>query len=148
MSDLESYIDSVLQNSQDFQKLKKLAIQINDIGSQVADFVTTITPTLRDINNRLIDAEEEFDDLIKKLAKTPPHLISLPPLKILGGVPAPAPSPSTMQTQPAGAPSQPASIPNLPNPAVAAPSGSTPRGPNLGGAPSGGPNLGGAPSGG
>ncbi len=99
MSDLENYIDTILETSQDTKQLKKVALKINTLGGKIADFIADTTPKLKRINSKLTFVEEEFDDLVEELAGLPQTSLNLSSLNIFKDEFIPTPSSNTVNTK-------------------------------------------------
>ncbi|MHA2501473.1 MAG: hypothetical protein ACXAE3_01185 [Candidatus Kariarchaeaceae archaeon] len=152
--DIEDFISRVVSETEDLSDLKRLALDINRVGSRFADKSEGYSKTLANIDRRLRKAEDDFDNMVQRLMVAPPGTVNTSSLNIRGGSQGssfgiPSTGPVNTKASPAG-PTPAGPTPNLKaGPAAAGPTPPAGGGPNLKAGPTAtaaGPNLSAGPA--
>ncbi len=123
--DVESFIDSVIDEERTKTELKTLSRKISELGARVVQISERIEKTLNQLNERVTSLETDFEEIIEALTQFQAAALQAPKGPAM---PSSGPSPSSGPAPPAIPPPG-GSTPSIPAPAVAS---SGPSAPNLG----------------
>ncbi len=120
--DVESFIDSVIDEERTKTELKTLSRKISELGARVVQISERIEKTLNQLNERVTSLETDFEEIIEALTQFQAAALQAPKAP---SMPAAGPAPTSGPTPPAISPPG-GSTPSVPAPAVAAPGSSAP----------------------
>ncbi len=121
--DVESFIDSVIDEERTKTELKTLSRKISELGARVVQISERIEKTLNQLNERVTSLETDFEEIIEALTQFQAAALQAPKGP---SMPAASPTPTSGPKPPAISAPPSAGTPSVPAPAVAAPGPSAP----------------------